>query len=78
MAVAASARQRKDEEAKKPQGKSYPSVVGLTLKEAAEVLAKSQIKWRAFGSGVVIEQKPEGESPLDDASLCNLLLGATE
>jgi cell division protein FtsI (penicillin-binding protein 3) len=66
------------EEPAPPEGSVYPSVVGLTLRDAAEVLAKSQIKWRAFGSGVVLEQRPEALSPLDRAKLCNLVLGEME
>ncbi|HVP57946.1 MAG TPA: penicillin-binding transpeptidase domain-containing protein [bacterium] len=68
-----------DEEAQpEPKTGVYPSVVGLTLRDAADVLAKSNIKWRAFGSGVVLEQKPEPLSPLDEAKLCSLVLGTTE
>jgi cell division protein FtsI/penicillin-binding protein 2 len=60
------------------EGSVYPSVVGLTLRDAAEVLAKSEIKWRAFGSGVVLEQRPGALSPLDRAKICNLVLGEME
>jgi cell division protein FtsI (penicillin-binding protein 3) len=60
------------------EGSVYPSVIGLTLRDAAEVLAKSEIKWRAFGSGVVLEQRPEALTALDRAKLCNLVLGEME
>ena len=76
--VAAASACGKDEVVKKPKGGVYPQVLGLTLKEAAEALGKAEIKWRAFGSGIVLEQKPEGEAPLDDTKICNLFLGETE
>lgn len=79
--VVADSRHKRGEDLEKPaqpEGSVYPSVVGLTLRDASEVLAKSQIRWRAFGSGVVLEQRPEALSPLDRAKLCNLVLGEAE
>jgi cell division protein FtsI/penicillin-binding protein 2 len=79
-AVAASAGPAKDQgdEAKPPRTDVYPSVVGLSLREAAEALGKAQIKWRAFGSGVIVEQSPAAEAPLDTKRICHLILGEAE
>ena len=62
----------------RPDQRVYPSVVGLTLKEAIDLLGKTGIKWRADGSGVVVEQRPAGETPLDDRMICYLVLGEVE
>jgi cell division protein FtsI/penicillin-binding protein 2 len=59
-------------------GRAYPSVVGLTLKEAAEVLGRAKIAWQAVGSGVVVRQSPTGETPICGTGLCHLILGETE
>ncbi|MFZ1947586.1 MAG: penicillin-binding transpeptidase domain-containing protein [bacterium] len=79
-AVAASAGGPKDkgEEAKRVRTDVYPSVMGLSLREAAEALGKAQVKWRAFGSGVVVEQRPAAETPLDAKRVCHLVLGEAE
>lgn len=56
----------------------YPSVVWLTLKEAIAQLGKTGIRWRADGSGVVVEQRPPADAPLDDRKICYLVLGEVE
>jgi outer membrane PBP1 activator LpoA protein len=78
IAVAASSGPDAGREAAKVNLGGYPSVTGLTLKEAAEVLARFQIRWRAVGSGVVLEQHPDAQSALDAGKVCSLILGETE
>lgn len=36
----------------------YPAVTGLTLREAARVLARAGLEWDASGTGVVVGQRP--------------------
>lgn len=55
-----------------------PSVIGLTLRDAARVLAKANILWQASGSGRVLRQSPRAYSPLDEARMCSLTLGMIE
>jgi cell division protein FtsI/penicillin-binding protein 2 len=62
----------------KTDGSVYPSVVGLTLREAAEVLARAKIAWRASGSGVVVRQSPGADVPVDAGRLCHLILGGAQ
>lgn len=59
-------------------GSRYPSVVGLTLKEAAEVLGRVRISWTASGSGVVRGQTPPADAPVIGERLCRLVLGETQ
>jgi cell division protein FtsI/penicillin-binding protein 2 len=56
----------------------YPSLKGLSLREATKLLARSDIRWRAYGSGRVVHQDPAAYSPLDEARTCSLTLGAME
>ena len=81
-AVAAAAGPMSDEEVERAAavsaGNAYPSVVGLTLKEAAEVLGRAKIAWRAAGSGVVVRQSPVGAAPICGTRLCDLVLGEVE
>ena len=56
----------------------YPSLVGLSLRDATEVLARADIRWRAYGSGRVVRQDPAAYSPLDEARTCSITLGAME
>lgn len=77
-AAPAAAQRSNDEGSGAPREDVYPSVVGLTLKEAVDLLGKTGIKWRADGSGVVVEQRPPGETPLDDSKTCYLVLGEVQ
>jgi cell division protein FtsI/penicillin-binding protein 2 len=58
----------------KHRGDLYPSVIGLTLREAASVLARAGIGWRAQGSGRVMRQNPAAYAPLDETRICDLAL----
>jgi cell division protein FtsI (penicillin-binding protein 3) len=78
VARAGDSEETDEETPAKPAGAVYPSVIGLTLKEAAEVLARSGITWRASGSGVVLSQEPAASSLLDGRKLCSLVLGVSE
>ena len=66
---------KESEAAEEHKQGTYPSVVGLTLREAGTVLAAAGIKWRANGSGVVVLQQPCAESPFDAGMICSLVLG---
>ena len=52
-----------------------PDVVGLSLREAARVLARCRMTPRASGAGVVIQQDPRPGTPVDPGSSCTLTLG---
>jgi cell division protein FtsI/penicillin-binding protein 2 len=52
----------------------YPSVLGLTLKEATQVLERAGVKWRASGTGVVVDQRPQPGAPLGECGVCILTL----
>jgi cell division protein FtsI/penicillin-binding protein 2 len=56
----------------------YPSIEGMSLREATQVLASAGISWSASGSGRVVRQDPAAYSPLDGARTCSLTLGAME
>jgi cell division protein FtsI/penicillin-binding protein 2 len=56
----------------------YPSVVGLTLREAGVNLAAAGIRWRAHGSGKVIRQRPAAFTVLDQSPVCDLFLCTTK
>jgi cell division protein FtsI/penicillin-binding protein 2 len=57
------------------QGKGvYPRVIGLTLRDAAQVLARAGIRWRASGSGCVLKQNPLPRAPIGISPVCELLL----
>jgi len=66
---------KESEDKKEHQAGTYPSVVGLTLREAGKALAEAGISWKALGSGVVVAQVPCAETPLDSRMLCSLVLG---
>ncbi len=53
---------------------TYPSVLGLTLREAAKVLEHCGIKWRATGSGLVVRQDPSPGKPIDGEKVCKLVM----
>jgi hypothetical protein len=57
-----------------PESPVYPSVVGLTLREAARLLAQNSIRWRSSGSGTVVKQHPVAYAPMDERRLCRLVL----
>jgi cell division protein FtsI/penicillin-binding protein 2 len=51
-----------------------PSVLGMTLREAAGVLGRANIRWNALGSGVVVGQDPPARAPLGADRVCTLRL----
>jgi len=53
---------------------TYPSVLGLTLREAAKVLGHCGIRWRATGSGLVVRQDPSPGNPVAGQRICNLVM----
>ncbi len=55
---------------------TYPSVLGLTLREAAMVLKQCGIKWRATGSGLVVRQDPSPGKPIVQRRICSLVMEA--
>jgi cell division protein FtsI/penicillin-binding protein 2 len=57
------------------KGRTCPAVTGLTLREAARVLASFGLAWSAAGSGVVMEQAPCAGDPVGDGEVCRLTLG---
>ncbi len=54
---------------------TFPRVIGLTLRDAAQVLARAGIKWRARGSGCVLRQNPPARAPIGRSPVCELVLG---
>lgn len=52
-----------------------PPVIGLTLREAADVLGTAGIAWRAKGSGTVVNQDPPARAKLQGQRVCLLTLG---
>jgi cell division protein FtsI/penicillin-binding protein 2 len=56
-------------------GQVYPAVKGLTLREAARVLVRAGLRWRASGTGVVAEQWPGAGEKISEPGVCRLSLG---
>jgi cell division protein FtsI/penicillin-binding protein 2 len=52
-----------------------PAVEGLTLREAARLLARAGLRWRASGSGVVVGQWPDAGEAIGERGVCSLSLG---
>ena len=52
-----------------------PVVEGLTLREAARVLVRAGLEWRASGTGVVVRQWPGAGEQIGDGRVCKLSLG---
>ncbi len=50
-----------------------PDVVGLSLRRAAEKLARAGVRFVVHGHGIVVEQVPKAESVVDTAAVCVLL-----
>jgi cell division protein FtsI/penicillin-binding protein 2 len=59
----------------RPAGLVYPEVLGLTLREAARVLARAGLEWSAAGSGVVVAQRPGAGEAAGERGVCKLILG---
>jgi cell division protein FtsI/penicillin-binding protein 2 len=55
-------------------GQVFPSVVGLTLRDAARVLTRAGLEWRGTGSGVVVRQWPGAGEAVGNQSVCKLTL----
>jgi cell division protein FtsI/penicillin-binding protein 2 len=54
-----------------------PAVKGLTLREAARVLVRAGLQWKASGTGIVIGQWPDAGEQMGDRGVCKLSLGPT-
>ncbi len=52
-----------------------PAVKGLTLREAARVLVRAGLEWRASGTGVVVGQWPGAGEQVSNGGVCKLSLG---
>jgi cell division protein FtsI/penicillin-binding protein 2 len=74
-AVVSSASGGAREETKDKNCSTCPAVLGLTLKEAAQVLGAANIAWRATGSGIVRKQVPPPCAAFKGSRICCLELG---
>jgi stage V sporulation protein D (sporulation-specific penicillin-binding protein) len=54
-----------------------PTVIGLTLREAARVLVRAGLECSATGSGVVVGQRPGAGEAIADCGVCRLTLSPT-
>jgi cell division protein FtsI/penicillin-binding protein 2 len=52
-----------------------PSLIGLTLMEATEVLEAANLGWSAVGSGTVLAQDPLAYAKVNRERICHLTLG---
>ena len=52
-----------------------PAVRGLTLREAARILVRAGLKWRATGTGIVVAQWPGPGEKVTEGGVCKLSLG---
>jgi cell division protein FtsI/penicillin-binding protein 2 len=57
-----------------PDGRVCPDVTGLTLREAARVLACAGLEWSASGTGMVVGQAPGAGEAVVDRGVCRLIL----
>ena len=52
---------------------SVPDVRGMPVRNAVNELAKSDVKFRIDGSGIVVEQYPEPDTKIDTNGICVLI-----